>query len=322
MHHDATVAPVLLPANLADYKSAERETRSRSPAARPNTGLFLARTSVVVPCQTAWARPGLDARVRSGTRTQMLDPIEFCEIVRAGDGGVPIACVGDARPIPFVLAQIPASVPVIHLKLDGTHVWPPQYFSACHAGSGLCAFARKAVFAQRSGRNGLVLRGTARLRTGNRFDPARLVALLLLMIEPETPWRFRSFSRYRLLRRKAGKALRRVQAIFDPNRSPFRRHNAQPPVDPSESGESRWNLMTTYYQKNIHRIRPKPFQRPLTLVGSELYQARFGQAWRRIAKGNFEQCIFANTASHAAFAQPAYSQQWLSCLNHWYKAMS
>jgi pimeloyl-ACP methyl ester carboxylesterase len=248
----------------------------------------------------------------------MLDPIEFCEIVRKGEGGVPVACVGDARPIPFLLAQIPPNVPVLHLKLDGVDVWPPQYFTAAkqaevyvHSLERYCPDRQVAVMGWSYG-------GFLAYELGQALIQRRWTRVSLLMIEPLTPWRLLSFSRYRLLRRKAGKALRRVRAFFDPHRSPRGRRNSQPQVDSNESGPSRWNLMTAFYDKNVDRIRPQPFQGPLTLVGTEFYHARFGQAWRRIAKGHFEECIFAKTDSHAAFTQPTYAEQWLNCLNHWY----
>src|SRR5262249_19484707 len=69
------------------------------------------------------AETGQPAAARS------IDPDQFFTVIRAGAEERPVACVGDTRPIPFLLSQFKQNVPVWHLKLDGTHVWPPSYLS-------------------------------------------------------------------------------------------------------------------------------------------------------------------------------------------------
>ncbi len=250
----------------------------------------------------------------------MLDPNTFCEIIRPGDRGVPIVCVGDARPIPFMLARTSDSIPILQLKFDGVHVWPPYYLTTAN---------QIDVYVQ-SLENRLVDRKAVILgwSYGGTLAYELAVTLLergwsdvgLFMIEPTTPMRLLPLGR-QFLKQQLLSAARlcniRANLAYLRLRSQKDEDWTKMPV-PSD-GYVRWNMMVGHYERNIDSIRPSPFQRPIVLVGSDFYQARFAEAWRRIARDGFERCVFSNTDDHyACFTQLHCSDQWLNCLEQWY----
>ncbi|HEV3300843.1 MAG TPA: amino acid adenylation domain-containing protein [Planctomycetaceae bacterium] len=251
-------------------------------------------------------------------RGSALDPNDFCDIVRTGAGGVPIVCVGDARPIPFLLARLSNSVPIVQLKFDGVHVWPPYYLNAAnqtdvyvHALEHLCVDKRAAILGWSYG-------GTLAYRLGLALQERGWSQIGVFVIEPDTPMPFLPFGRYQVLKRHFRQALTALYRGKDLRLG--RPHSTlAPQVNEPKDRYARWDLMVGHYQTNIDSVRPRPFRRPMALVGSESYTAHFADAWRRVAQGSFEQCVFSNTDNHAAcFLEARCTDQWLSVLEHWY----
>jgi acyl carrier protein/pimeloyl-ACP methyl ester carboxylesterase len=254
-------------------------------------------------------------------RGNALAPGDFCEIVRSGDDGVPIVCVGDARPIPFLLGRVSNSIPILQLKFDGVHVWPPYYLSAAtqtdvyvHALEKLCVEKRVAILGWSYG-------GTLAYQLGLALQDYGWSRIGVFMIEPDTPMRLLPFGRYQLLNRQFRQAL---TALYRGARPRLYGQEPQSPPEIRELGDryARWEFMVGHYQNNIHSVRPRPLERPMTLVGCESYQARFADAWRGVARGGFEQCHFTHTDDHAAcFLDAHCTDQWLACLEQWYAAL-
>jgi hypothetical protein len=140
----------------------------------------------------------------------------------------------------------------------------------------------------------------------------------VFVIEPDTPMPFLPFGRYQLLKRHFRQALTALYRGKDLRLG--RPHSTlAPQVNEPKDRYARWDLMVGHYQNNIDSVRPRPFRRPMALVGSESYTAHFADAWRRVAQGSFEQCVFSNTDNHAAcFLEARCTDQWLSVLEHWY----
>ncbi|HEV8070237.1 MAG TPA: amino acid adenylation domain-containing protein, partial [Planctomycetaceae bacterium] len=254
-------------------------------------------------------------------RGNALNPSDFCEIVRSGDGGVPIVCVGDARPIPFLLAQLSNSVPILQLKFDGVHIWPPYYLSAANQSDVYVRALEKLCLDKKVAILGWSYGGTLAYRLGLALQDRGWSRIGVFVIEPDTPMLFLPFGQYQLLKRQFRQALTTLFRGEDLNR--FRMRCQQPTIPPEiqdlKDRYARWDLMVRHYQSNIDSIRPRPLQRPMALVGSESYMARFADAWRRVAHGSFEQCVFSNTDDHAAcFIESRCTDQWLTCLEHWY----
>jgi len=252
-------------------------------------------------------------------RGNSLDPNDFCGIVRSGDGGVPIVCVGDARPIPFLMARLSNSIPILQFKFDGVHVWPPYYLNAAnqtdvyvHALENLCLDKRAAILGWSYG-------GTLAYRLGLALQDRGWSRIGVFVIEPDTPSPFLPFGRYQLLKRQFRQAL--AGLYRGKGLRLGRQHStlAAPEVNEPNDRYARWDFMVGHYQSNIDSVRPRPFRRPMALVGSESYMAHFADAWRRVALGSFEQCVFLNTDNHAAcFLESRCTDQWLSILEHWY----
>lgn len=248
------------------------------------------------------------------------DPNTFCEIIRSGDGRVPIVCLGDARPIPFMLSQTRNRTPILHLKFDGVHTWPPYYLTT----EGQIDAYVRALENRLVDRTALIVGwsygGTLAYELGVALLKRGWSDVGLFLIEPTTPIHLLPLGR-QLLKQRLQSAMKLCDLRANLKYLRLRRQNGEAwskTAVPSD-GYVRWEMMVGHYERNIDSIRRSPFPRPIVFVASESYDLRFGEAWRRIAREEFERCIFSNTDDHyACFTQPRCRDQWLNCLQQWY----
>lgn len=249
----------------------------------------------------------------------------YCEVIRPGTGGMPVACIGDSRPIPFLLARLPADVPVLHAKLDGTHVWPPAFLSvedqveACHraleahCGSGpvvLVGFSYGGLLAHRL---------AAALLQAERAVGG------VMLIEPSLPHRYQSFWaqwKWRLrstLRKRSSWTSASGPASSDPPATAGDGDGNGAGAVPDI--KTRWSSMETHYRRNVEAVRLQALRSPVALVGSDRYHVRFAGAWRRIEPGGILECVLTDADDHASCFREPHATRWLAFVDDWYAGL-
>src|SRR5262249_15457437 len=125
---------------------------------------------------------------------QGIDSHQFLEIIRKGEGKPVLICVGNSAPVPFLLPHIPATIPILLLKLDGTPVWPPRYLTLeeqlavfVQAIENHCA-SRSAVLL------GFSYCGFLAYRLASVLQERGWSEVNPLMVEPSVPDRYQPFS--------------------------------------------------------------------------------------------------------------------------------
>jgi amino acid adenylation domain-containing protein len=247
------------------------------------------------------------------------EPDQFCELLHADDGGMPLVCVGDSRPISLMLKRIQIRRPVYLLTIDGLVVWPPQYLSAAQQ----VEFYVRSLECRCPGRKltliGWSYGGTLAYELAAALCERRWPDVDVVLIEPATPVRFLSYWRSRVAYRFARRALsiRRLAAKIRNWKARPRDRSISANVAEMPDGLSRWNAMHEHYRENTTTLVPRPLRGRLALIGSEEYHARFAEGWRQTAGGQFEQCIFSNTDDHFACFREPYADQWLGFVERW-----
>ncbi|HEV8000331.1 MAG TPA: amino acid adenylation domain-containing protein [Planctomycetaceae bacterium] len=241
------------------------------------------------------------------------DPGDFLELLRDEGDGHPLVCVGHAQPIPLLLERVPTLGPVIHLKLDGSQIWPPIHLSFEEQ---LDAYVQQLEAHARGRRSlligysygGILAYGLASklVRKGLDVD--------VMLIEPAVPFRYLPLKVR--VRRRLGQIYRRARS----GRSLAEDGPAEPISPQATVGESRWHLMHPHYQKNVDAASLRPLGQQVALVGGEPYHARYLSSWRKIETGGIESCVLPQTESHlSCFQEPGLSC-WLDFFERWYRS--
>jgi amino acid adenylation domain-containing protein len=253
-----------------------------------------------------------------------LDPLDFSEIMRTGDGGAPLVCVGDSRPIfPMVLKRKSPHIPVFQLKIDGGHVWPPRYLTVedqlethVRALESLCPRKKATIL-------GFSYSGILAYRLGVALLERGWPAVSLILIEPEISSRFLRSLKFRSLIRRSKRVV--ANLIL---RSPGGTHPKSdthqaafpkdlPPVPENPDAQTRFSIMDAHFRNNINSIEPVVFRGKLGLVGCESYQASYSKLWQGLTSAQLAQCVFPNTNDHFACLSEPYNEQLLDFVEQW-----
>jgi amino acid adenylation domain-containing protein len=264
-----------------------------------------------------------DSPGKSSAAVSEIDCAEYIEIYRPGSDDSPVIVVGDTRLVPFLLARLPASVPIYFLKLDGTHIWPPRYLKFAQQ---LTVFVN--ALAPYVGSRGAYLLGysyggSLAYGLAGALRKQRAVRCEVLMIEPDVPLCLRSFAerlrwRYwrlraflgRVRRRlwpRAGRAIAAASEALDPA--------ALAPTD----GEARWRLMEAFYGTSTAKAKPLRSPGRIALVGTRHYHSQHALSWRKVSTGGLDCCVLStDEKDHNACFQEPYVSQLLDFAEAWY----
>ncbi len=249
-------------------------------------------------------------------RGQAIDPDPFVDIIRNGEGKPALVCVGNAWPIPLMLERMPASVPVLLLKLDGTHLWPPRYLTLDEQ-VRVYVEALENHFTPRSA----VLIGFSygaflAYRLASALQERLWTEVNVVLVEPSVPERYWPFwTRFRRTLRRLRAPLRiRSRLASLAGRPP----PAPPRFDPDDE-MCRWYAMIGHYKMNINDPRLRPLGHRIVLVGSETYLARAAECWQKIEPGGIEQWMLETPDDHvSSFRESTAIDEWLPILKRWY----
>jgi hypothetical protein len=133
------------------------------------------------------------------------------------------------------------------------------------------------------------------------------------LLEPTTPVRFQNFWRCRLLYQLARQnlSIRRCLRGLRPGNAPPQNDSNPATHREMPEGAGRWDLMHKHYWTNTIAISRRPVTGRISLVGSHSYHSRFAGAWRRVAGGDFNACLFTGTTDHFACFRDPYAGQWI-----------
>jgi len=252
-----------------------------------------------------------------------LEPIDcrtYFEVQRSGSGGTPVVCIGDRRPVPFMLTRLPKTVPVVSLLLDGCQkTWPPRYFTVeeqidVYAEALETSLDGRTVFLFGYSYGGLL---AARLATLLRERGWTKVGLM--MIEPEVPLC------YRPLRAHVDFQVNRLRQFFGSLTERFRngfRRAVQTPVPDWEPapGDSaaHWNHMLAHYMQCTVTSKLFPSRERIALAGSEQYHAYSAACWSKIGLGGIDRCRFLNATDHYSCFREPHVSAWLDLFEESY----
>jgi thioesterase domain-containing protein len=242
----------------------------------------------------------------------------FCEVIRPGAIGVPVACIGDTRPIPFLLEKLPAATPVLHLKLDGAQVWPPRFLTLAEQVEAFLPGLLRHCPERTVGLLGYSYGAILAHRLASLLLERGWHGVKLMLIEPGVPNRaIPLWSRAVTIFRRGKRRLLQTRLPAD---KALDRKNRPAAPEPSEipNVNDRWSLMLAHYIGNVNRTKLPPARQHVALVGSNIYHARFAEVWRPMDPWQLTPCILQGAHDHTACFRDPYLSQWRAFLEYWY----
>jgi amino acid adenylation domain-containing protein len=288
--------------------------------------------------------------------SQSVDPDAFIEFFRAGAEHMPpIICVGDSRPISFILPRLSADVPLFQLKLDGVHVLPPAYLTLDQTADVYVRAIQKHCRQCRLVVVGFSFGGLLAYRLATELLQRGWTEVGIILLEPAVAFRHQPFpirleKQVRVLRERFGLTRRGLFRKF------FLTQFAEQQLQQQEDGDSNWNKMLPHFKEIVHTARlsrlltkgtvpfgkinwsqkddslerdsppfqegVSPLRQRLVLAGTAYYHSRHGASWTRIAGGEVDQCIYTATNGHQSCWQEPSASQWVASLRLLYERIS
>ncbi len=299
-----TVAGVA--ASIKGHRERSANRDSKSPA----------RANCRPEATTACDEPSSGDAARSRSLVPAPDETDYrayFRIQREGSRGIPVACVGDTRPLPFILTRLPPTVPVFSLLLDGAQkTWPPRYLTIDEQIAVYVEALERLLSTQRVFLFGYSYGGLLAARLATLLRTRGWMKVDLMMIEPEVPLRYVSLKsrfRYRLSR------MRQFLSALPRHRWYRHQLTGQPRIPRWESvpddNMARWNHMLPHYDRCIANARLSRTRERFALAGSEKYHAFTDACWRKIGLGGVDRCRFPDAADHFACFREPHVSAWL-----------
>lgn len=189
---------------------------------------------------------------------------DFLEVLRAGGDGHPLVCVGHVQPIPLLLERLPSLGPVIHLKLDGSQIWPPLNLSFEEQLQVYVRELEQHVLGRKLlligySYGGILAYCLAAKLLNEGFD------IDLMMIEPalpyrDLPWKIR-------LRQRLGSFYRLLFSRTPVGQVAAKGGEAEMISSEASIAEQRWNFMHPHYVQNIDSAFLHALGQRVALVG-------------------------------------------------------
>ncbi len=241
---------------------------------------------------------------------------DFLEVLRAGGDGHPLVCVGHVQPIPLLLERLPSLGPVIHLRLDGSQIWPPLNLSFEEQLQVYVRELEQHVLGRKLlligySYGGILAYCLASKLLNKGFD------IDVMMIEPalpyrELPWKMR-------LRQRLGSLYRLLFSRKLAGQAGAKGGQAEMISAETSIAEQRWNFMHPHYVQNIDSAFLHALGQRVAVVGGAPYHASYAACWRRIETGGIESCVLPRTDNHlSCFQEPGLSR-WLDFFEDWYR---
>lgn len=241
---------------------------------------------------------------------------DFLEVLRAGGDGHPLVCVGHVQPIPLLLERLPSLGPVIHLRLDGSQIWPPLNLSFEEQLQVYVRELEEHVLGRKLlligySYGGILAYCLASKLLNKGFD------IDVMMIEPalpyrELPWKMR-------LRQRLGSLYRLLFSRKLAGQAGAKGGQAEMISAETSIAEQRWNFMHPHYVQNIDSAFLHALGQRVAVVGGAPYHASYAACWRRIETGGIESCVLPRTDNHlSCFQEPGLSR-WLDFFEDWYR---
>ncbi len=252
-------------------------------------------------------------------------PEDYLEAIRTGDmNAVPIVCVGDMRFNAPILDRMPSNVPVYLLKLDGCHVWPPEYITL----SEQIALYVQSLTVQVQRRKALLIGfsygGFLAYCLAAEMLKHNWLETRLLLFEPDFPIRFqrvwpRLQAKYRSIRSRISSSWKSLRSQNGPVVAhQYRSARIAEISDP----EAVWNMMVGHFRYLTDSARLDSLRQRIVLFGSQDYHSRVGMCWEKINSHGVNRVVFLGTDDHRACFREPFVTQWLTVLESSHNELS
>ncbi len=222
----------------------------------------------------------------------------YVHTLREGSGQPPVICVGDARFVPLILDRFPKTVPVVHLGLDGCHVWPPLKLTLEEQVAAYIAELNKETTSRKALIIGYSYGGLLAHRLGSAMLEHGWERIEVNLVEPSIPGRQLTARRQLQKRLKNSRRWigKRLGLII--SRLKSKAHVVDDKPDQIPDGLARWKLMEPQYIENSRFARLVPLGLPFGLIGRRSYLVKNADRWKAIESGSVELSLLPGDAGH------------------------
>ena len=245
----------------------------------------------------------------------------YLESIRPGSRDTHLVIVGAKLRVP--LEMLPSDVPVWWLKLDGLHVWPPQYLdlptqAAIHIQELLNEIPSGTILLCGHSYGGLLAIEIAR-----QLTLVEKHAIKLILLEPTIPpdpdvsiikraaqkvRHYKKRIRLRLVQELAVGLHKRTVGKL--NRMMIR---ARQSVDQKISPDDRWRYMEPFLFEHVRAYQlPDSIEHDVHLIKTEFYGPEDLEALNQIIKGAFSVYDASDSLDHLDIADARHSAVWMS----------
>ena len=240
---------------------------------------------------------------------ERLNPRAYCDIFSpVVPGSLPIAVVGDRRPVSLLKNDNSLSVPLLHMRLDGVHVSPPLYLTFEQQIEIYSRALEHQLPERRVALIGFSYGATLACRLASALEERGWRQIELMLIEPYVPDLYLPIAkRFReKFKRLLFGARRRYTEFFDDAEG-----QALDELGDSTAA-TRWEKMEPFILESAASATWRPLQTRMVLAGCDEYLENFADGCRSICPAGIDICRFEGTRKHSACFEEPYLSQWRS----------